>query len=329
MRTRLRSPFFQAIGVVLLAGLLVACGPGRPEPSVLRVAVPPNPNMVPLFVVMEQQKDLAVELVPVPGVPELAAAMQGGQADAALFFSAAGAKLYNKGALADLRLWSVNVWRALYLVADPQASGLDDLVGKKILASFPGGAPDLVMRAAMRQAGYDPDADFTIEYLPSAQVKQMLLAGKGDAALLPEPQASALMVKAEAQGLVLEAVADLQVGFEADAWQPGLIPLGAIFTTQALMDDPDRRAALERFDEAYSQACAYAMAHPDETAEIVEQAFAAHFGGQMPARVVADAIRSDRLVFESRPSAELRPDLDRFLEIIVGQAPDGEFYASP
>jgi ABC-type nitrate/sulfonate/bicarbonate transport system substrate-binding protein len=327
---RLRSLFLQAIGVVLLAGLLGACGPGRPAPSVLRVAVPPNPNMVPLFVVMEQQgEDLKVELVPVPGMPELTAALQGGQADVALFFSAAGAKLYNRGSLADLRLRSVNVWRALYLVADPQVGGLDDLVGKKILASFPGGAPDLVMRAAMRQAGYDPDADFTIEYLPSAQVKQMLLASKGEAALLPEPEVSALMVKAEGQGLVLEAVADLQADFETDAWQTGLIPLGATFTTQALLDDPARRAALERFDEAYGQACAYAMAHPDETGKIVERAFAAHFGGQMPTQAVADAIRSGRLVFESRPLAELRSDLDRFLEIIVGQAPDDGFYASP
>ncbi|MEA3344751.1 MAG: ABC transporter substrate-binding protein [Chloroflexota bacterium] len=214
---KLRFLFFRALSLGLLLGLLGACGTSRPEPVVLRVAVPPNPNMVPLFVMMEQREDLAVELVPVPGVPELTAALQGGQADAALFFSAAGAKLYNKGALADLRLWSVNVWRALYLVADPQVDGLDDLVGKKILASFPGGAPDLVMRAAMRQAGYDPDADFTIEYLPPAQVKQMLLAGKGEAALLPEPQVSALMVKAEAQGVPLEAVADLQAGFEADA----------------------------------------------------------------------------------------------------------------
>ena len=50
----MRSLFFQAIEVVLLAGLLGACGPDRPDPSVLRVAVPPNPNMVTLFVVMEQ-----------------------------------------------------------------------------------------------------------------------------------------------------------------------------------------------------------------------------------------------------------------------------------
>jgi ABC-type nitrate/sulfonate/bicarbonate transport system substrate-binding protein len=325
----LHSLFFQAIALVLLALLLSACGPGRPEPSVLRVAVPPNPNMVPLFVMVERQEDLAVELVPVPGMLELTAALQGGQADMALFFSAAGARLYNKDALADLRLSSVNVWRALYLVADPQVGGLDDLVGKKILASFPGGAPDLVMRAAMRQAGNDPDADFTIEYLPSAQVKQMLLARKGEAALLPEPEVSALMVKAEAQWLALEAVVDLQAGFEADVWRTGLIPLGATFTTQALLDDPARRAALERFDEAYGQACAYAMAHPDETGEIVERAFAAHFGGQMPAQAVADAIRSGRMVFESRPWAELRPDLDHFLEIVVGQAPDDGFYASP
>ncbi len=325
---RLRYLFLRATVAMLLVGLLAACGPAQPDPEMLRIAVPPNPNMIPLFVLMDQQ-DLAVEIVPAPGVPELAAALQGGQADAALFFSAAGAKLYNKGALADLRLWSVNVWRALYLVADPQVGGLDDLAGEKILASFPGGAPDLVMRAAMRQAGYDPNADFIIEYLPADQVKQMLLVGKGEAALLPEPQASALMIKAEAQGLALEAVADMQAGFEADTWQAGLIPLGAIFTTQAVLDDPDRRAALGRFDAAYGQACAYAMAHPDETGEIVELAFAAHFGGQLPARAVADAIQSGRLAFESRAAADLRPDLDHFLEIIVGQSPDDVFYASP
>jgi len=313
----------------LLLGLVAACGPGRGEPDTLRVAAPPNPNMIPLLVALEQQEDLAVELVPVPGVPELAAALQGGQADAALFFSAAGAKLYNKGALVDLRIRSVNVWRALYLVAKPQVGGLEGLVGQKILASFPGGAPDLVMRAAMRRAGYDPDGDFTIEYLPSDQVKQMLLAGKGEAALLPEPQASALMLKAQAQGLDLEAVVDLQAGFEVDAWPDGLIPLGAIFATQAVVANPARLNALVGFEETYSRAAAYAMAHPDEAAEIVERAYAVHFGGQLPARAVADAIRSGRLVFETRPAAELRPDLDHFLKTIVGQSPDDRFYASP
>ncbi|MBE9525302.1 MAG: ABC transporter substrate-binding protein [Chloroflexi bacterium] len=326
---KFRSLFFQTAVIVFLTGLLGACGPATSEADVLRVAVPPNPNIVPLFVMMEQQEDLMVEIVPVPGIPELTAALQGGQADAALFFSAAGAKLYNKEALPDLRLWSINVWRALYLVADPQVGGLDDLVGQKILASFPGGAPDLVMRAAMRQAGFDPDADFIIEYLPSDQVKLMLLAGKGDAALLPEPQVSALIIKAEAQGLPLGAVVDLQTGFESDGWEAGLTPLGALFTTQSLLDDPVRRAALEDFDAGYSQACAYATAHPEETGKIVERAFAEYFGGQLPAQSVANAIQSGRLVFKSCPAGELHPDLDSFLKIIVGQAPEDEFFAAP
>ncbi len=323
---------FLALALVLAAGALGACGLGRAEPGVLRVAVPPNPNMVPLLVILEQEGEGAadeIEVVPVPGMPEMAAALQGGQADVGLFFSAAGAKLYNKGALADLRLWSVNVWRALYLVAPPQVTGLDDLVGKRILASFPGGAPDLVMRAAMRQAGYDPETDFSIEYLPPDQVKQMLLAGKGDAALLPEPQASALLSKARSQNVDLAVMVDLQLGFGASAWEEGLAPLGATFTTQAVLDDPARLAALTRFEEAYNEAGAYAMAHPDEAGAMVERAFARTFGGQLPGQAVAEAIESGRLVFESRPAADLRPDLDRFLEEIVGQAPDERFYTTP
>ena len=60
-----------ALGLGLVLGLVVTCGPSGSESDVLRVAVPPNPNMVPLLVALEQQNDLAVELVPVPGVPEV------------------------------------------------------------------------------------------------------------------------------------------------------------------------------------------------------------------------------------------------------------------
>jgi hypothetical protein len=65
-RTRI-PPLFIVLSLGLVLGLVGACGPGRSEPDVLRVAVPPNPNMVPLLVALEQQEDLAVELVPVPG----------------------------------------------------------------------------------------------------------------------------------------------------------------------------------------------------------------------------------------------------------------------
>jgi hypothetical protein len=124
-------------------------------------------------------------------------------------------------------------------------------------------------------------------------------------------------------------VVDLQRGFEAVAWPDRRIPLGATFVTEAIMDDPTRLVALVRFEEAYSQACDFAMTHPDEAGVMVEQAYAVHFGGQLPARAVAEAIENGRLVFEGQPVTELRPDLDRFLEVIVGKAPDEQFYAAP
>lgn len=302
----------------------------EPEPTTLRVTCPPNPNALPLFVVMEQYADeLDIAFVPVPGVAELAAAVQGDQADVALFFSAAGAKQYSKGSLTQIHLWNVNVWRALYLVSGPEINGLDDLAGKKILASFQGGAPDLVMRAAMKQAGYDPDADFTIEYLPSAQVKQLLLAGEGDAALLPEPQVTLLIQKAASQGIDLQVAVDLQTGMEMDAWQAGYAPLGGVFVTDETLNDPARRAAFDRFVEAYAEASGWVMDHPDETGEIVAQAFDEYFGSQVSPGGVAEAITSGKLVFESRPVDDLRPALDQFLEMITGTAPDESFYAAP
>ncbi len=318
------------IGFLALLLFLSACNSDTAPTEPLRIACPPNPNMIPLFVAMDQQKDnLKVEVLPVPGMPELAAGVQGGQADVALFFSAAGAKQFNKGTLTSLRLWNVNVWRALYLVAEPRFDSLESLRGQKILASFPGGAPDLVMRAAMRQAGYEPDTDFVIEYLPSAQVQQLLLAGQGQAALLPEPQVTTLISKAAQQGQTLQPAVDLQAGFSAESWQTDYIPLGGVFVTEALALDTNRRVALEQFIAAYDEAAAFAMAHPVETGEITERAFKEYFGGQLPAQAVTSALENERLVFNSRSAAGLRPDLDKFLALIVGQAPADEFYAAP
>ncbi len=321
--------FFALLGLLAAAG----CGPATPtptptpEPEPLRVVVPPNPNAIPLFVMLAQEPDVPVKVIPVPGVPELVAAVRGEDADVALFFSAAGAKLYNQGKLPPLQLVNVNVWRALYLVAPPGVTSLADLQGKTILASFQGGAPDLVMRAVMRQQGYDPDKDFNLEYLPPAQVKQLMLAGKGAAALLPEPQATVLVLKARQEGLDLRPVIDLQTGFGSDAWQEGLAPLGGVFVAQKTLNDPARKALFDAFVAAYGRAADYAMTHPDEAAALASQGFADYFGTQLPAQGIAQALRTRTLTLESRPVADLRPALDDFLAQIVGKAPDDGFYA--
>jgi len=309
----------------LFALLLAACSPKASEP--LRIVVPPNPNAMPLFVVLADNPDLNLEVIPVPGVPELTAAMQGKKADVVLFFSAAGAKLYIKDALPNLRLWNVNVWRALYLVTTPEISSLEDLQGKKILASFQGGAPDLVMRAAMRQAGFDPDADFQLEYLPSAQVSQLLLAGKGEAALQPEPQITQLVGKAKNQSMSLNASIDLQADFGSASWENGQAPLGGIFVLQSVLDDPARRALFEEFAAAYDTAAANIMQDPAATAPVIAQGYADYFGATLSPNAIQKALENETLLFGSRDTSELRPDLDDFFTQIIGSTPNDNFYA--
>lgn len=293
----------------------------------LRIVVPPNPNAIPLFVMLDQNPNLNVEILPVPGVPELTAAMQGKQADVAVFFSAAGAQVYNKGALPDLRLWNINVWRAVYLtVPEGKFNNLSDLGGQKILASLQGGAPDLLMRASMTTTGFSPDEDFVIEYLPSAQVMQMMLAGKGSAALLPEPQTSQLIAKAKSENIALSPAIDLQAGFGCSTWEEGQAPLGGIFVLQSILDDPQRRLLFEQFTAAYDAAIQYITANPAESAEIIAQGYQDMFGSTISAPAIASALTSGRLLFRTEPTSDLRPDLDAFLSAVVGQAPNDEFY---
>ncbi len=326
---RMRLLLLYVLSLVLMVAPLQAQDSDAP---VLRVACPPNPNAIPLFVALDQIDPavLQVEFLPVPGVAELADAVRAGEVDAVLFFSAAGAKLHNADTLPDLRLHSVNVWRALYLLADADVAieSLADLEGERILAAFPGGAPDLTLRAVMRNQGYDPDTDFEIVYMPGPQVSQLIIAGQGDAALLPEPTITQTIRRAAQDDITLVPVIDLQAGFGSDSWDEGTAPLGALFALQATLDDPDLSAAFDVFAEAYAAASAYVMQNPEDVAPIISAGFDTYFGAVLPEAVIVDVLMAERLLFDSRPVYALRPDLDDFLAFVVGDAPDETFFTN-
>lgn len=298
------------------------------EPLTIRVVSPPNPNAFPLFVAMDaaQETNLNIEFLPVPGVAEVADALHGGQADVALFFSAAGAKLYNGERLPNIRLWDVNIWNGVYLVTAPDVESLADLQGKTILASFQGGAPDLLMRAVMTAQGFDPDTDFDIQYMPATQARQLLIAGRGDAALLPEPAASQTIARAQQDDRTLSTL-DLQADFESETWDAGFAPLGGVFVLQSTLDDPERRPAFDAFVALYEDASDRMNDEAETVAPLVSAGFDEYFGADIPAPMIATILESGSLTFESRAVSDLRPDLDDFLAQIVGKAPDEPFYA--
>ncbi len=87
------------------------------------------------------------------------------------------------------------IWGVSYLVGkDASIKSFGDLKGKKIALPFPGSPLDFQTRYIMVKEGLNPDSDVSISYMPFNQTIAMLIKGKIDAAPLPEPLVTNLVV---------------------------------------------------------------------------------------------------------------------------------------
>lgn len=327
------------VGMVVLTMLLVfgcssspsevASDTPSPSEAPLRVVSAPNPNSYPIFVMGEGNMPENITFVPVADLAELTAVMNGNHADVMGVFSGTGAQLYAEGKLTNIKIWNVNVWRALYLVASSDIKSLDDLRGKTVYSSFKNGAVDLTSQMALRQHGYEPNRDVTIIYQPQPQVQQLFLQGKAEAAVFIEPRATMTLRQAEEMGHSAHILLDIQqhVASDMQAWAKDELPLGSLFVKNEILEDPAKRKAFLAFVEEYAAACDFIMMHPDEAAQMIAQGFERTYGGRLSASVLAESIRKRHLVFASRPiDGQLRTDFETFLSSMMGYTVDDAFY---
>jgi NitT/TauT family transport system substrate-binding protein len=88
------------------------------------------------------------------------------------------------------------VWGLSSLVGKgPSIRTFADLKGRRLAVPFPGSPLDFQSRTLLSFEKIDPDKDLTISYGPFAQSVQRLLAGRLDAAALPEPLATTVVRK--------------------------------------------------------------------------------------------------------------------------------------
>ena len=326
-----KGTFILAGSLILVAALLVVVfvvwTPGGGNRVVaLRFTSPPDPNMIPAFMLMEQggldRKGIKLEYVPSKGAEDMTAHLQRGDVDLALFSVPGGARLYAKG-FKEIRLIGVHVWKAVYVVAGKDIKGWEDLKGKRILIAFRGGPPDIIARTCMKAAGYDPDKDFSIEYLPATQIKMLLLAGEADAAVFPEPHVSMLIIKSKGK---LKAAIDLQKEF-AQAfpdWKKEELLLGGLWAIAS--NAKGKEKAIQSFISAFKEANVYAEENPDKAGEITAKYFKEYFGGNFPAGAVTAALKSGRLHLEFREVKDFRPLVAPYLKDLKFPIPDEKIY---
>ncbi len=172
------------------------------QPPVLKIIVPRSNSALPLLLLAGQD--------PIPGVDiqtemiishaQALIALLRGDADLLLTGTSQGWENYLNGG--PLLMVNTGVWGISYMVGRAGCEpigGLKELSGKRIALPFPGSPLDFQTRYLLSKAGIDPDQDVKISYSPPPQTAALLAGGQIDAAPLPEPLASQLVVK---QGLV-------------------------------------------------------------------------------------------------------------------------------
>lgn len=237
--------------------------------------------------------------------------------------SNAAAILYNKGL--PVRLLNVNNGGILsILTSNPAIKKFTDIKGKKIVLFFRGDTPDMIVRYLATKQGINPDTDISASYVDSPfEALQMLLSARAETVLLPEPAATAAIIKAKAHGIELTRIL-LQDEWEQVTGSTLPIPLGGTICQASLAQEHPE--IIKELQLGIRQSVEWINQHPAETAK----EFADFFGLKAPvlqksletfpiSRISAKASRKD-LEFYYTTLMEMSPKL------IGGKLPDKAFY---
>jgi len=307
--------------IALILVLFIAVGALADEAS-LTILVPKSTSSIPLLEVAKRDK--ATDVVPGVAVDvevfanhaQAVARLLNG--DVELLFTGSSVGWSNHLNGGPIVMIGTGIWGVSSLIGvSDHYQDLGDLRGKTLVLPFPGAPMDLQMRYILEQSGIDPDADLHIVYAPFPQAAAQLIGGQVDAAPLPEPLATTLVV---GRGLVRyvrlqDAWMDVSGG---DPYSPQVSLFGVAGTIAG--SDGIISALLE----AWREASQYVADTPREAA-------ASHAGalGQ-PAPIVEKAI--ENTIFYVPDRAENRTRVLAYIDT-VGQEgdplPGEDFFITP
>lgn len=254
---------------------------------------------------------------------QLRAGLVTGQMHLAATPTNVAANLYRRGL--PVRLLNVTVWGILHVLSTSErVVGWRDLTGPRLLIPFRGDTPDLVFQYLARANGLDLRA-LTIQYTGSPlEAVQLLLAGRGEVAVLHEPAATAAEMVGARQGVRVRRVLDLQTEWGRATGRPPRIPQAGTLARRDLIEaHPDVIAAVQR---GLAEAVGWTLNNPAAAAArssrllgleppVIERSLA-----RTPLRFVTARDARSELEFYFQRLYELSPD------VIGGGLPDDAFY---
>lgn len=254
---------------------------------------------------------------------ELRAGLTSGAIDLSVVPAQVAANLYNRGM--GMRLVNVMTNGLLYVMAAEGAvTSLADLAGRTLAVPFPNDTPDFITRALLDHHGLSDDVTIAAPGTPM-EAAQMLLAGRIEAAVLSEPVATVVTMRAAEAGQDITRAVDIQKEWGEVTGLGPVVPQAGLAVTEGFTrTSGDLVADLQAI---LQEATAATIADPEAAA-----AHAAPYLEQ-PAPMLAAAIVHSNLV--ATPASAARPALEAMYELMAGNdaailggsLPDDGFYA--
>ena len=268
-------------------------------------------------------ENVTIEFQVLPTPKEMVARVAGGELDFAVFPSNMAAKLYTQGP--GYLLGAVTGMGVLSVVSrDESIRDWSDLRGKTINSVGKGASPDYLLTYFLEKNGLDPDEDINVDFSITSgpQLAQLLIGGKRDTAVLPEPFVTMVTKKAPDVKVVL----DFQETWKTLRSSDTSYPITVVVVNPKLADA--RPELVRAFLEAYEESIEWVNANPAEASVLIEKF------DIMPAAIARPAIPHCNLQFIYAEDA--RRIMEEYLEVLLnfnpasigGELPDGDFYFS-
>ena len=251
---------------------------------------------------------------------EIVGKIVSGEIDIACVPSNLAAVLYKKTEN-NIYLLGTNTLGVLYIVENGETvHSLEDLRGKKVIASGKGSTPEYVLNELLLGANINPETDLEIEYAANhTDVVTELVANEGTIALLPQPHVTVATSKNDKVHIAL----DLNEAWES---QEGTnLPMGVIIAQKEFVDTYKEEVAT--FLSDYEDSVKFVNNNSEEAAQIMAAQ------GILPsAEIALNAIPNCHITFIDGKTS--KADLEQFYTIlqnvnpqaIGGSLPDEAFY---
>ncbi len=233
------------------------------------------------------------------------------------------AKLYNKGV--NIKLVAIVGGGVLYLVSNRnqniERGQWEDLKGKEINIIAKGSNPDVIFRYLADKNGIDIEKDIVCNYsFDQVELSQLLIAGKKDIGMLPEPFATSSLE----ENNNLEIVMDIQ-----EEWgkinSENILPQTCLIVSSYIINN--KKNILETFLTEYKDSIDWANDNPGEAGGMTEK-----LGIGIKEEISYKVIPRCNLMYEDKENA--KKILGEYLKVLYkfspedigGKIPEDQFY---